>query len=82
MKGLVLITKFVIKMNSQNLLFIYWLCLYVEIHIDVMKLYKNESKGMTNTRYRTMVKSGKWLPKGGLIVGGEKMVTGRLFLRL
>lgn len=47
-----------------------------------MKLYKNESKGMTNTRYRTMVKSGKWQPKGGLIVGGEKMVTGRLFLRL
>ena len=84
MKGLILITKFVIKVNSQKILFMYYLCLslYIGIHIDAMKLYKDESKGMIDTRISTMAKSGKWWQKDGLIVGGEKMVRCRLFSRL
>lgn len=52
------------------------------IHIDAIKLHKTDSNEMTNTRFRTMVNSGKGRHKDRLVVGKEKMVRCRLFSRL
>lgn len=85
MKGLILVTKFVIKVDSQKILFMYYLCLslYAGVHIGAMKLYKDEGKGTSDTRFRHEIQLNQvMVPKRWVDCGWGKMVRCRLFSRL